>query len=416
MESGNLQNEMPKRSLDSIEAALEDIKAGKVIIVVDDEDRENEGDFICAAELVTPKIINFMATHGRGLICTPMTAKRCDELELRPMQQQNTAVHETAFTISIDLLGYGCSTGISAYDRATGIQKLTDPSIKSSDYARPGHIFPLIAKDGGVLRRAGHTEATVDLARLAGLNPSGVLVEILNEDGTMARLPDLFKIADKHGLKIISIEDLIKYRLHKETLIEEAIRVNMPTEYGDFEMVAFEDKTTGKSLFALTKGTWEEGEPVLVRVHSSCVTGDILGSLRCDCGPQLHAAMKQVHEEGKGLVLYIQQEGRGIGLMNKLKAYKLQEEGLDTVDANLHLGFKADQRDYGIGAQVLRKLGVTKLRLMTNNPKKRIGLIGYGLTIVENVALEIEANQHNETYLKTKRDRLGHVLFQNGLK
>ena len=416
MESGNLQNETSDRKLNTIEEALDDIKAGKIIIVVDDEDRENEGDFVCAAELVTPKQINFMATHGRGLICTPLTAERCDELELRPMQQQNTAVHETAFTISIDLLGYGCSTGISAYDRATGIQKLTDPNTKTNDYARPGHIFPLIAKDGGVLRRAGHTEATVDLARLAGLQPAGVLVEILNEDGTMARLPDLFKIADKHGLKIISIEDLIKYRLHKETLIEEVIRVEMPTEYGEFEMIAFEDKTTGKSLFALKKGEWKEKEPVLVRVHSSCVTGDILGSLRCDCGPQLHAAMKQVHSEGKGLVLYIQQEGRGIGLMNKLKAYKLQEEGLDTVEANHRLGFKADQRDYGIGAQVLRQLGVTKLKLMTNNPKKRIGLIGYGLEIVENIALEIEANPHNETYLKTKRDKLGHNLFQNGLK
>jgi 3,4-dihydroxy 2-butanone 4-phosphate synthase/GTP cyclohydrolase II len=416
MESGNPQNETSNRKLDSIEAALQDIKAGKIIIVVDDEDRENEGDFICAAELITPTQVNFMATHGRGLICTPLTAQRCDELELRPMQQQNTAVHETAFTVSIDLLGYGCSTGISAYDRATGIQKLTASSTRSSDYARPGHIFPLIAKDGGVLRRAGHTEAAVDLARLAGLQPAGVLVEILNEDGTMARLPDLFEIADKHQLKIISIEDLIKYRLHKETLIEKVITVNMPTEYGTFEMVAFEDKTTGKSLFALSKGTWTEDEPVLVRVHSSCVTGDILGSLRCDCGPQLHAAMRQVHEEGKGVVLYIQQEGRGIGLMNKLKAYKLQEEGLDTVEANHKLGFKADQRDYGIGAQVLRQLGISKLRLMTNNPKKRIGLIGYGLEIVSNIPLEIEANPHNEEYLRTKRDKLGHNLFQSGLK
>ncbi len=416
MESGNPQKETSSRKLDTIESALEDIKAGKIIIVVDDEDRENEGDFICAAELITPTQVNFMATHGRGLICTPLTAQRCDELELRPMQQQNTAVHETAFTISIDLLGYGCSTGISAYDRATGIQKLTDPTAKSSDYARPGHIFPLIAKDGGVLRRAGHTEAAVDLARLAGLKPAGVLVEILNEDGSMARLPDLFEIADKHQLKIISIEDLIKYRLHKETLIEEVIRVDMPTEYGSFKMIAFEDKTSGKSLFALTKGSWKQDEPVLVRVHSSCVTGDILGSLRCDCGPQLHAAMRQVNEEGKGVVLYIQQEGRGIGLMNKLKAYKLQEEGLDTVEANHKLGFKADQRDYGIGAQVLRKLEVSKLKLMTNNPKKRIGLIGYGLEIVDNVPLEIEANPHNENYLKTKRDKLGHNLFQSGLK
>jgi 3,4-dihydroxy 2-butanone 4-phosphate synthase/GTP cyclohydrolase II len=416
MESGSQQNGTANRQLNTIEEALEDIKNGKVIIVVDDEDRENEGDFICAAELITPSIVNFMATHGRGLICTPLTAERCDELELYPMQQQNTALHQTAFTISIDLIGFGCSTGISAYDRATGIQKLTDPNAKTTDYARPGHIFPLIAKEGGVLRRAGHTEAAVDLAQMAGLAPAGVLVEILNEDGTMARLPDLFEIADKHNLKIISIADMIKYRLHNETLVKEVIRVNMPTEYGDFELVAFEDKTTDETIMALTKGSWEEGEPVLVRVHSSCVTGDILGSLRCDCGPQLHAAMKQVEKEGRGVVLYVQQEGRGIGLINKLKAYKLQQEGLDTVEANLELGFKADQRDYGIGAQVLRKLGITKLRLMTNNPKKRIGLVGYGLEIIENVPLEIEANEHNTEYLKTKKDKLGHTLFQNALK
>ena len=414
MESGNQPSEMNK--LNTIEEALQDIKDGKVIIVVDDEDRENEGDFICAAELITPEIVNFMARFGRGLICTPMTAERCDELDLKPMQQQNTALHQTAFTISIDLVGFGCSTGISAYDRSTGIRKLTDNSIKPTDYARPGHIFPLIAKDGGVLRRAGHTEAAVDLARLAGLYPAGVLVEILNDDGSMARLPDLYSIAKQHDLKIISIEDLIKYRLHNETLVEEVISVKMPTEYGDFDIVAFEDKTTGKSLFALRKGDWKDNEPVLVRVHSSCITGDILGSLRCDCGPQLHAAMKKVQEEGQGVVLYIQQEGRGIGFMNKLKAYKLQEEGRDTVEANVELGFKADQRDYGIGAQVLRSLGIRKLRLMTNNPKKRIGLIGYGLEIVENVPLEIEANQHNEMYLKTKRDKLGHFIFQNGLK
>ncbi len=414
MESGNQPSEMNK--LNTIEEALQDIKDGKVIIVVDDEDRENEGDFICAAELITPEIVNFMARFGRGLICTPMTAERCDELDLKPMQQQNTALHQTAFTISIDLVGFGCSTGISAYDRSTGIRKLTDNSIKPTDYARPGHIFPLIAKDGGVLRRAGHTEAAVDVGRLAGLYPAGVLVEILNDDGSMARLPDLYSIAKQHDLKIISIEDLIKYRLHNETLVEEVISVKMPTEYGDFDIVAFEDKTTGKSLFALRKGDWKDDEPVLVRVHSSCVTGDILGSLRCDCGPQLHAAMKKVHEEGQGVVLYIQQEGRGIGFMNKLKAYKLQEEGRDTVEANVELGFKADQRDYGIGAQVLRSLGIRKLRLMTNNPKKRIGLIGYGLEIVENVPLEIEANQHNEMYLKTKRDKLGHFIFQNGLK
>jgi 3,4-dihydroxy 2-butanone 4-phosphate synthase/GTP cyclohydrolase II len=392
MVSGNPQNETPKRNLDSIEDALEEIKAGKVIIVVDDEDRENEGDFICAAELITPPIVNFMATHGRGLICTPLTAKRCDELELRPMQQQNTAVHETAFTISIDLLNFGCSTGISAYDRATGIQKLTDAKTVSSDYARPGHIFPLIAKDGGVLRRAGHTEAAVDLSRLAGLQPAGVLVEILNEDGTMARLPDLFKIADKHDLKIISIEDLIKYRLEKETLIEEIVHLTAPTEYGEFDVIGFEDKTTEKNLFALTKGSWEKDEPILVRVHSSFTTTDVFGALMGDSGSQLHAAMKQVNEAGKGVVLYIEQDGGGAAdLMNKLKAYKkYQEEGLSTEESNSRLRAPMDQRDYGIGAQVLRKLGVSKLRLLTNNPKKRIGLIGYGLEIVENVPLEVE--------------------------
>lgn len=391
MVSGNPQNETPKRKLDSIEDALEEIKAGKVIIVVDDEDRENEGDFICAAELITPPIVNFMATHGRGLICTPLTAKRCDELELRPMQQQNTAVHETAFTISIDLLNYGCSTGISAYDRATGIQKLTDAKTVSSDYARPGHIFPLIAKDGGVLRRAGHTEAAVDLSRLAGLKPAGVLVEILNEDGSMARLPDLFKIADKHDLKIISIEDLIKYRLEKETLIEETVRLTAPTEYGEFDVIGFEDKTTEKNLFALTKGSWKKDEPILVRVHSSFTTTDIFGALMGDSGSKLHAAMKQVNDAGKGVVLYIEQDGGGTDLMKKLKAYKkFQEEGLSTVESNSKLRAPMDQRDYGIGAQVLRKLGVSKLRLLTNNPKKRIGLIGYGLEIVENVPLEVE--------------------------
>jgi 3,4-dihydroxy 2-butanone 4-phosphate synthase / GTP cyclohydrolase II len=409
MAFGNQQNEM--RKLDSIEDALKDIADGKVIIVVDDEDRENEGDFICAAEKITSEIVNFMATHGRGLICTPLTEQRCEELQLTPMQQQNTAVHETAFTISIDLLGFGCSTGISAYDRSTGIQKLTDPTTKPTDYARPGHIFPLKAKDGGVLRRAGHTEAAVDLARLAGLSPAGVLVEILNEDGTMARLDDLYAVAEKHNLKIISIEDLIKYRLRKDTLVEEEITVEMPTESGDFELTAFRDKTNDQTIIALKKGTWKEDDPVLVRVHSSCVTGDILGSLRCDCGPQLHTAMKQVNEAGQGVILYIQQEGRGIGLINKLRAYKLQQEGLDTVEANEELGFKADQRDYGIGAQVLRKLGVKKIRLMTNNPKKRVGLTAYGLEIVENVPVQITPNKHNEQYLKTKRDKLGHSLL-----
>ena len=409
--SGNPQNETSDRKLDSIEEAIEAIRNGKIIIVVDDEDRENEGDFICAADKITPEIINFMATNGRGLICTPLTERRCRELNLQPMVQDNTSHHETAFTVSIDLIGYGCSTGISAYDRSTGIKKLTESNTAWTDYARPGHIFPLISKDGGVLRRAGHTEAAVDLARLAGLYPAGVLVEILKEDGSMARLPDLFKIADKFGLKIISIADLIQYRIKTEKLIERLISVNMPTEYGDFELIAFHDKTRDETHLALKKGTWTEEEPVLVRVHSSCQTGDILGSLRCDCGPQLHAAMRAIQEEGKGLLLYIQQEGRGIGLLNKLKAYKLQEQGLDTVEANLQLGFKADQRDYGIGAQILRDLHISKMRLMTNNPKKRIGLVGYGLEIVENVELEIQPNEHNEFYLLTKRDKMGHNIL-----
>lgn len=395
MVSGNPQNETPNRKLNTIEEALDDIRAGKIIIVVDDEDRENEGDFICAAELITPPLVNFMATHGRGLICTPLTAQRCKELDLTPMQQQNTAVHETAFTISIDLLGFGCSTGISAYDRATGIQKLTDPKTVSTDYARPGHIFPLIAKDGGVLRRAGHTEAAVDLARLAGLKPAGVLVEILNEDGTMARLPDLFEIADKHDLKIISIEDLIKYRLHKETLVTEEVRVTVPTQYGDFDVVAFEDRTTSKHLFALTKGTWAKDEPVLVRVHSSVATNDVLGSLLGNGSPQLHAALSQVNDAGKGVVLYIEQEERGESLMNQLKAFKKRQEEGDT--APILPNIKAAQRDYGIGAQVLRQLGITKLRLMTNNPKRRIGLIGYGLEIVENVPLKLRADIQEDT-------------------
>lgn len=402
--------------LNSIEEALEDIRQGKVIIVVDDEDRENEGDFICAAESVTPAIINFMAKHGRGLICTPITESRARELDLRYMVQENTALHQTAFTVSIDLVGFGCSTGISAYDRATGITHLTKKEAKGSDYARPGHIFPLIAKDGGVLRRAGHTEAAVDLAQLAGLAPAGVLVEILNEDGTMARLPDLMEIAKIHDLKIISIEALIKYRLSKETLIEKEIEVDMPTDYGDFTLIAYNDQTSGQTHMVLKKGEWATDEPVLVRVHSSCATGDIFGSLRCDCGEQLHAAMQKIEQEGKGVVLYIQQEGRGIGLVNKLKAYKLQQEGMDTVEANLALGFRADQRDYGIGAQILRDLNISKMRLMTNNPKKRIGLVGYGLEIVENVAVEINANPHNAKYLSTKRDKLGHILLQNSLK
>lgn len=396
--------------LNSIEEAIEDIKAGKVVIVVDDEDRENEGDFIAAAEKVTPEMINFMATHGRGLICAPLTEERCEELELNMMVENNTVLHHTQFTVSVDLIGYGCTTGISVHDRAKTIQSLVNPNTKPSELGRPGHIFPLKAMNGGVLRRTGHTEAAVDLARLAGLQPAGILVEILNEDGSMARLPQLIEVANKHNLKLISIEDLVKYRISKETLVEQKVRVKMPTEHGDFDLVAYKDKTNGEEHLALIKGEWDENEPVLTRVHSSCITGDIFGSCRCDCGPQLHAAMKKVQEEGKGIILYMNQEGRGIGMLNKLKAYKLQEEGYDTVQANEKLGFKADQRDYGIGAQILRDLKVRKMRLMTNNPKKRTALIGYGLEIVENVPLEIESNQHNRFYLETKRDRMGHEI------
>lgn len=401
-----------KNKLNTIEEAIADIKAGKVIIVVDDEDRENEGDFICAAECVTPEIINFMATQGRGLICTPIIEDRCDELQLRPMVSDNTALHETAFTVSIDLLGQGCTTGISAYDRATGIRAMLDPEIKSSDFARPGHIFPLRAKRGGVLRRTGHTEAAIDLAKMAGFYPAGVLVEILNEDGTMARLPDLFKIAEKFDLKIIAIKDLVAYRLATETLIKRDVAVNMPTKYGDFELITYKQLTTGEVHLALVKGRWEKNESILVRVHSSCETGDILGSLRCDCGDQLHKAMELVEQEGRGVVLYMRQEGRGIGLLNKLKAYKLQEEGYDTVEANEKLGFKPDQRDYGVGAQILRDLGVSKIKLMSNNPTKRIGLIGYGLEIVDNVHIEVPPNKHNKEYLETKRDKMGHDILK----
>ena len=399
--------------LNTIEEALEDIRAGKVVIVVDDEDRENEGDFICAAECITPEIINFMATYGRGLICSPITEQRADELMLNRMVSDNTALHETAFTVSIDLVGHGCSTGISAYDRSTGIKMLTKQETKPSDYARPGHIFPHIAKNGGVLRRTGHTEAAVDLAKLAGYYPAGVLVEILNEDGTMARLPDLVKIAEKHDLKLITIKDLVAYRVKHETLIRKETAVEMPTKYGKFELTAYTQLTTGEVHLALKKGDWTEDEPVLVRVHSSCETGDILGSLRCDCGPQLHKALQMVEREGKGLVLYMRQEGRGIGLLNKLKAYKLQEEGYDTVEANHKLGFQPDQRDYGVGAQILRDLGVCKIKLMSNNPKKRVGLIGYGLEIVDTVPIEIAPNEYNEKYLKTKRDKMGHDILQD---
>ncbi|MBX2933659.1 MAG: bifunctional 3,4-dihydroxy-2-butanone-4-phosphate synthase/GTP cyclohydrolase II [Ferruginibacter sp.] len=397
--------------LDSIESAIEDIKKGKLIIVVDDEDRENEGDFITAAENATPEVINFMSTHGRGLICTPITEERCQELDLQPMVNNNTSLHETAFTISIDLLGDGCTTGISAHDRSKTVKALVNTNSKPEDFGRPGHIFPLRAKKGGVLRRAGHTEATIDMSRLAGFAPAGVLVEIMNEDGSMARLPQLKEIAKKFNLKLISIKDLIEYRLQKETLIKEEVKVKMPTKYGMFELIAFEQVNTGEIHVALKKGNWKKDEPVLVRVHSSCMTGDILGSLRCDCGDQLHHAMQMVEKAGKGLVLYMNQEGRGIGLLNKLKAYKLQEQGLDTVEANLELGFGMDERDYGVGAQILRQLGVSKMKLMTNNPRKRAGLLGYGLEVVENVQIEIPANPHNEKYLTTKRDKLGHEIL-----
>ena len=398
--------------LNTIESALEDLRNGKLLIVVDDEDRENEGDFITAARNVTPEIINFMSKHGRGLICAPLTETRCAELKLNLMVENNTVLHQTPFTVSVDLIGHGCTTGISAQDRAKTVQALIDPNTKPEDLGRPGHIFPLRAKDEGVLRRSGHTEATVDLARLAGFEPAGVLVEIMNDDGTMARLPELLEIAKKFDLKIISIKDLISYRLKTETLIKEEVRVHMPTKHGDFELVAFRQTNTGENHLALVKGTWAPDEPVLVRVHSSCFTGDILHSLRCDCGDQLEAAMEMVEAAGKGVVLYMNQEGRGIGLFNKLKAYKLQEEGKDTVEANLALGFKTDQRDYGIGAQILRHLGVRKMKLMTNNPKKRAGIVGYGLEIVENVAIEIMPNEHNEFYLQTKRDKMGHEILK----
>jgi 3,4-dihydroxy 2-butanone 4-phosphate synthase / GTP cyclohydrolase II len=398
--------------LNSIESALEDIKNGKLIIVVDDEDRENEGDFITAAANVTPEIINFMSKYGRGLICAPLAEERCDELNLHPMVNSNTSLHETAFTVSVDLLGHGCTTGISAQDRAKTIQALIDPGTNPAVLGRPGHIFPLRAKKGGVLRRSGHTEATIDLAQLAGFEPAGVLVEIMNEDGTMARLPQLMEIAKQHDLKIISIKDLIAYRLETETLVKEQVRVKMPTKYGEFELVAFEQVNTGDIHMALKKGDWAPDEPVLVRVHSSCLTGDILGSLRCDCGDQLHMALQIVEAEGKGLVLYMNQEGRGIGLLNKLKAYKLQEGGMDTVEANLELGFGMDDRDYGVGAQILRSMGVSKMKLMSNNPRKRAGMMGYGLEVVDTVPIEIVPNEHNEKYLTTKRDKLGHEILR----
>ncbi len=384
-----------------------------MIIVVDDDDRENEGDFLIATRHATPEAINFMAKHGRGLICAPITQQRAKELELEPMVHHNTATLETSFTVSVDLLGHGCTTGISASDRSKTSLALIDPATKPADLGRPGHVFPLIAKDGGVLRRAGHTEAAIDLPVMAGLEPAGVICEVMKDDGEMARLPDLLIMAKEHNLVIISIKDLIAYRLHTESLIEREVAVKMPTQWGDFEMIAYTQKDTGEHHLALIKGNWEPEEPVLVRVHSSCVTGDIFGSCRCDCGPQLHKAMEIVSEEGKGVIVYMNQEGRGIGLINKLKAYQLQESGLDTVEANIQLGFKMDQRDYGIGAQIIRDLGITKMRLMSNNPKKRTGLMGYGLEVVETVPIEITPNPHNEAYLLTKRDKMEHSILKN---
>ncbi len=403
---------MENFQLDPIEDAIEAIRNGEVIIVVDDEDRENEGDFICAAEKVTPEIINFMATHGRGLICAPLIEDRCEELGLELMVGQNTAAFETPFTVSVDLVGHGCTTGISASDRAKTIKALIDDSIHPSELGKPGHIFPLKAKRGGVLRRSGHTEAAIDLARMSGFKPAGVLVEIMNEDGTMARLPDLVKVAERFKLKLISIKDMIAYRLRTESLIKREIGVDLPTNWGNFDLIAFRQTNTDEIHLALLKGSWEADEPILVRVHSSCVTGDIFGSCRCDCGPQLHAAMEMVEKEGKGVVLYMNQEGRGIGLINKMKAYKLQEQGMDTVQANIALGFPMDSRDYGVGAQILRDLGVGKIRLISNNPQKRVGLLGYGLEIVEQIPIEITPNPHNLKYLTTKRDKMGHSILK----
>ena len=394
----------------TIEEAITDIKEGKVVIVIDDENRENEGDFVAAAELATPEMINFMATHGRGLICTPLLESRCDELGLDLMIGKNSAAFETPFTISIDLVGHGCTTGISAQDRAKTVQALVDPNIRPEELGKPGHIFPLKARKGGVLRRAGHTEAAVDLARLAGLQPAGVIVEILNEDGTMARTNDLFKIAEKFDLKFITIKDLIEYRIKNETLISEEADVALPTEFGDFKMKAYKQTTNDQLHLAIYKGEWEANDEILVRVHSSCMTGDIFGSCRCDCGPQLEQALTQIEKEGKGVLVYMNQEGRGIGLLNKLKAYELQEKGRDTVEANTELGFNADDRDYGVGAQILRAMNVSKVKLLSNNPKKRVGLMGYGIEIVESVTIEIASNKHNKLYLKAKRDKMGHSL------
>ena len=397
-------------SFNTIEEAIKDIKAGKIVIVIDDENRENEGDFVAAAEMADAEMINFMATHGRGLICTPLLESRCEKLGLELMIGKNTAAFETPFTISVDLIGHGCTTGISAKDRAKTVKALVDPNIDPNELGKPGHIFPLKAREGGVLRRAGHTEAAVDLARLAGLEPAGVIVEILNEDGSMARTPELHKIAEKFNLKFITIKDLIEYRMKKESLITEEADIQLPTDYGDFKMKAFKQTTNGQLHLAIYKGELKADEEILVRVHSSCMTGDIFGSCRCDCGPQLQTALKKIETEGKGILVYMNQEGRGIGLLGKLKAYELQEKGRDTVEANTELGFNADDRDYGVGAQILRAMNVSKIRLLSNNPKKRVGLMGYGMEITESVALEIDSNIHNEFYLKTKRDKMGHAL------
>lgn len=401
---------MSEFKLNTIDEAIEDIRQGKLIIVVDDADRENEGDFIAAAELITPEKINFMSTHGRGLICAAITEERCEQLDLNLMVPNNTALHATPFTVSIDLIGQGCSTGISAYDRAMTVLALTKEETKAEDFGRPGHIFPLRARKRGVLQRAGHTEAAVDFARLAGLNPAGVLVEIMNEDGTMARLPQLVEIAKIHDMKIVSVADLIRYLLKEESVVEKGEEVDMPTQYGHFRLIPFRQKSNGQEHIALIKGDITTDEPVLVRVHSSCATGDIFGSMRCECGEQLHKSMEMIDKEGRGAIIYLNQEGRGIGLMEKIKAYKLQEKGMDTVEANLHLGHKADERDYGVGAQILSEIGVHKMRLITNNPVKRIGLEAYGLEIIENVPIEITPNEYNEFYMKTKKERMGHML------
>jgi 3,4-dihydroxy 2-butanone 4-phosphate synthase / GTP cyclohydrolase II len=396
--------------LNTIPEAIQDIQNGKLIIVVDDENRENEGDFIAAAQMVTPEMINFMATHGRGLICTPLTEERCEELDLQLMVGRNTSLHATPFTVSVDLLGHGCTTGISAHDRCKTVQALVNTNTLPNELGRPGHIFPLKAKTRGVIQRAGHTEAAVDMARLAGLYPAGILVEIMNEDGSMARLPQLIEIARKFNLKVISIQDLIAYRMKNECLVEKGVEVQMPTQYGDFRLIPFVEKNTGVEHIALVKGYWDPEESVLTRVHSSCMTGDIFSSQRCDCGPQLHKAMQMIEKEGRGVLVYMNQEGRGIGLLNKIKAYKLQEQGMDTVEANIALGFLSDERDYGVGAQILKELGIKKMRIMTNNPVKRIGLEGFGIEITENVHLEVPINKHNHFYMLTKRDKMGHIL------